>query len=126
VSARGPIRTIHGTQSVLGAFIDHRPGGVHPGAAQPVSAAEPAGLEVDFSMLTGLGGHKNNREFWGQPLPLALVMLALTLALAMLSALGLQQLGMVSNPMLMGLILSTTSLGVVAPVLKERRVVGER
>jgi len=85
-----------------------------------------SGLEVDFSMLTGLGGHKNNREFWGQPLPLALVMLALTLALAMLSALGLQQLGMVSNPMLMGLILSTTSLGVVAPVLKERRLLGER
>jgi Kef-type K+ transport system membrane component KefB/Trk K+ transport system NAD-binding subunit len=85
-----------------------------------------SGLEVDFSMLTGLGGHRNNREFWGQPLPLALIMLALTLALAVISTLGLQQLGMINCPMLMGLILSTTSLGVVAPVLKERQLLGDR
>jgi Kef-type K+ transport system membrane component KefB/Trk K+ transport system NAD-binding subunit len=49
---------------------------------------------------------------------MALIIFALTFLLALFGAFGLQQFGEVQNPLLMGLILSTTSLGLVAPTLK--------
>ena len=81
-----------------------------------------AGLEIDFSSLGGLvsaRGGSGKRRLWS-PLSLAVVNFALTLGLSVLLALGLSAIGLTQNVVLMALILSTTSLGVVLPVLKER------
>ncbi len=86
-----------------------------------------SGLEVDFGLLLAGGrGSGQAKRRWAQPLPMALSMLALSILLAGLGALGLRSLGAVENPLLMALILSTTSLGVVLPVLKERGLHGTR
>jgi trk system potassium uptake protein TrkA len=82
-----------------------------------------SGLEIDFSNL-GLSSLKNGvrQEKWG-PLPLAVVSFILTLAASVLISLLLVQVNLVKNPWMMSLILSTTSLGVVVPVLKERGLI---
>ncbi len=79
-----------------------------------------SGLEIDFNLLTGRTGARANKSWWQRPLPLAGLLFAGTLVLGILSGQVLGALGVVKNPLLMGLILSTTSLGVVVPVLKER------
>jgi Kef-type K+ transport system membrane component KefB/Trk K+ transport system NAD-binding subunit len=85
-----------------------------------------SGLEVNVSTLT-MPTRKEEREpFWRRPLFLAFFSFILTLAGAFLIAFGLVQIGLVSSPLIMGLILSTTSLGVVVPVLKERGIVTSR
>jgi Kef-type K+ transport system membrane component KefB/Trk K+ transport system NAD-binding subunit len=83
-----------------------------------------SGLEVDFSLLIPRGAQQeiSMRERLTLPLPLALGMLALTITLGALAGLLLTHTGMISSPLLMGLILSTTSLGIVAPVLKEKQL----
>jgi Kef-type K+ transport system membrane component KefB/Trk K+ transport system NAD-binding subunit len=83
-----------------------------------------SGLEVDFSLLTAPLRRDSWEETITQPLPMGVMMFGLTLFLGLASGLGLQMLGLIQSPFLMGLILSTTSLGVVAPVLKERRLLG--
>jgi Kef-type K+ transport system membrane component KefB/Trk K+ transport system NAD-binding subunit len=83
-----------------------------------------SGLEVDFSLLTAPLRRDSWEETITQPLPMGVMMFGLTLFLGLASGLGLQFLGLIQSPFLMGLILSTTSLGVVAPVLKERRLLG--
>lgn len=77
-----------------------------------------AGLELNFDLIARFSRGASWRETINQPLPMALVIFTITFILALLGAFGLQQLGAVQNPLLMGLILSTTSLGLVAPVLK--------
>lgn len=79
-----------------------------------------SGLEIDFSLLTGSRNSGTGNGWWTRPLPLAALLFVGTLVLGILSGLLLGRLGVVDNPLLMGLILSTTSLGVVVPVLKER------
>ncbi len=81
-----------------------------------------SGLEVNFELL--MTGARSRISRWKRPLPLAFLMLAGTVGLALLFALALAQIELIQNPLLMGLILSTTSLGVVVPVLKERRLLG--
>ena len=81
-----------------------------------------SGLEVDLEML--LTDEQEERVWWQRPIPAALMVFALTLSLGLSSALVLQRFGLVENPLLMGLILSTTSLGIVVPVLKERNLLG--
>ena len=81
-----------------------------------------SGLEVDFALITQGTRGGSWRERWRQPLPLALLMLGLTLLLALMGATLMAAAGLVQNALLMGLILSTTSLGIVAPVLKERQL----
>ncbi|MFZ2095950.1 MAG: monovalent cation:proton antiporter family protein [Anaerolineales bacterium] len=84
-----------------------------------------SGMEIDFSSL-GLfseNGVKKSPKRWG-PLSMATVIFTLTLLMAGMISLGLVRLGLARNPWLMGLILSTTSLGVVVPVLKEKGVIG--
>ncbi len=81
-----------------------------------------AGLEIDFSNLGRLvpsSQNSRNRRIWS-PLPLAALNFVLTLGLSLILALGLAAFGLTQNVVLMALILSTTSLGVVLPVLKER------
>jgi Kef-type K+ transport system membrane component KefB/Trk K+ transport system NAD-binding subunit len=81
-----------------------------------------SGLEVDFNLL--IPDRRKGSFSLRQPLPLALIVLASTLGLGLLFSVLLRSLGIVKSPFLMGLILSTTSLGVVVPVLKERDLLG--
>lgn len=85
-----------------------------------------SGLEVDFDMIMGAPAEDAPQRWWEQPLPSAFLVLLLTFTFALLSAWGLAHMGLVQNPLLMGLILSTTSLGIVVPVLKERELLGSR
>lgn len=81
-----------------------------------------SGLEVDFKLL--IPQRREQGFNIRRPLPIALILLFGTLALAFIFSLLLRELGVVESPLLMGLILSTTSLGVVVPVLKERDLLG--
>jgi CPA2 family monovalent cation:H+ antiporter-2 len=80
-----------------------------------------SGMEIDFSniSLPRPGGSGQKRRAWG-PVPLGGLSFGLTLIFSIGLSFSLVRLGLVQNPWLMGLILSTTSLGVVMPVLKER------
>jgi Kef-type K+ transport system membrane component KefB/Trk K+ transport system NAD-binding subunit len=81
-----------------------------------------SGLEIDFNAMIGQASQVTGalRERLRTPAALALVSFAITLPVAFLLALGLKAAGLVQDPLLMGLILSTTSLGLVVPTLKER------
>src|SRR4029079_17110951 len=65
-----------------------------------------AGLEIDFSRLRG------------PVLRLTLAGFALSFGLAFLVSLGLKVSGLIETPLLVAIILSATSLGVLIPVLK--------
>lgn len=78
-----------------------------------------SGLEIDFNLLSARPFREESRN-WQRPVPLSLIVFAGTLFMGLAFGWFLEGLGMVDNPLLMGLILSTTSLGVVVPVLKER------
>lgn len=83
-----------------------------------------SGIEIDFSSLgrSGASVHRAKRRPWG-PLPLGGLSLFFTMLLAVGVGIGLTQLGLVQNPWMMALILSTTSLGVVMPILKESNLI---
>ncbi|MCP4211674.1 MAG: hypothetical protein GY764_09365 [Halieaceae bacterium] len=83
-----------------------------------------SGLELDFDLLV-LPKEKSKRLL-KQPVPLAIAVFLVTLGLGLTVGFLLQESGLVTNAVLMGLILSTTSLGVVVPVLKERHLVTSR
>jgi Kef-type K+ transport system membrane component KefB len=81
-----------------------------------------SGLEVDFDAIlprpgVWLGSWK---ERMANPLALGIAAFVLTVALATVAGLALQGLDAADDPWLASLILSTTSLGLVMPVLKER------
>lgn len=79
-----------------------------------------SGMEVDFSNL-GLTRTEDPRHSKRERGPLSLAGLSFAIALALSAVIGLLlvQAGLARNPWMMALILSTTSLGVVMPVLKE-------
>jgi Kef-type K+ transport system membrane component KefB/Trk K+ transport system NAD-binding subunit len=81
-----------------------------------------SGLEVDFDAVIKQAEQLTGswRDCLRSPILLAVVGFALTLTVAFLFSLALQAAGWVRDAVLMGLILSTTSLGLVVPVLKER------
>ena len=85
-----------------------------------------SGLELDLRLLnpTRRSGDGSNR--WTQPLALGTLILSGTVIIAFTAALLFAPQGATTNPMLLGLILSTTSLGVVVPVLKERHLTSTR
>jgi Kef-type K+ transport system membrane component KefB/Trk K+ transport system NAD-binding subunit len=83
-----------------------------------------SGLEIDFSIL--FAASKRGRENGPSPLLLAGLSFALTLVLALLVGFALSSAGYVRDPWMMTLILSTTSLGIVVPVLKESRMSSSR
>ncbi|MBN1255976.1 MAG: cation:proton antiporter [Deltaproteobacteria bacterium] len=85
-----------------------------------------SGLEVDVSVLTMPRLEDERTSFWREPLFLAFLSFTLTLAGAFAIAFGLGKIDLVRNPFIIGLILSTTSLGIVVPVLKERGIVPTR
>ena len=79
-----------------------------------------SGLEVNFDALFSDSFAKDKTARWQSPLSLATLCFTLTLLMAILIGFGLEATGLTGNPILMGLILSTTSLGIVVPILKER------
>jgi Kef-type K+ transport system membrane component KefB/Trk K+ transport system NAD-binding subunit len=83
-----------------------------------------SGLELDFAGLRSPGPRRDLQSRWCQPVWLATANFGLTLLLAMGIGFVLWQAGMTRNPLLVDLILSTTSLGIVVPVLKERELIG--
>lgn len=82
-----------------------------------------SGLEVDF---TTLAANKSSKKWLDNPIWLGVVVFAITVGVAFFAAEGLYALGFVSEPFIIALILSTTSLGIVVPVLKERGLMPTR
>lgn len=87
-----------------------------------------SGLEIDFSSLSLTGNPLSRSQKGGRvhPLVLAALNFVLTLILAFAVSYAFVLTGIASNVWMMGLILSTTSLGVVVPVLKENHLTGSR
>lgn len=92
-----------------------------------------SGLELDFAQLLpsrtvagadsgGAGGRR--RAFWAHPLFLPGLAFLLTLVMSVGAGYALVRKGLLGDPWLAGFIFATTSLGVVLPMLKERRLVG--
>jgi trk system potassium uptake protein TrkA len=79
------------------------------------------GLEIDFDLLAA-NLPRLSRNFLGQPLGLGRLSFALTLCGAGFAAAAITRTGLASNPWLMALILSTTSVGIVLPTIKERKL----
>jgi Kef-type K+ transport system membrane component KefB/Trk K+ transport system NAD-binding subunit len=85
-----------------------------------------SGLEVDFSLLVPDTKTSQNKRAFSQPMPMAVLVLVGTLVLAFAASQGLTFAGVAQNPILLSLILSTTSLGIVVPVLKERSLLASK
>jgi Kef-type K+ transport system membrane component KefB len=83
-----------------------------------------SGLEIDFSIL--FAASEGKQKNGPRPLTLAALSFVLTLVLALPIGFGLTATGFVRDPWMMTLILSTTSLGIVVPVLKENRMSSSR
>ncbi len=80
-----------------------------------------AGLEVDFGLILPRSEESRESEpFYRNPTFLGASVLALTILLAGAFGFGLVAMDVASSAPLIALILSTTSLGIVVPVLKER------
>ena len=84
-----------------------------------------SGLEIDFGAIS-LGAKKTTGQRLGNPISLAIANFAITVGAAFVSALGMQYLGLIQSPLVMALILSTTSLGIVLPILRERGLAATR
>jgi Kef-type K+ transport system membrane component KefB len=78
-----------------------------------------SGMEIDFRSLRRTNPHHAGQQPAWRPLPLALLNFGTTLLMAAAFAWGLKSIGATTDPWMMGLILSTTALGVVVPILKE-------
>ncbi len=83
-----------------------------------------SGLEIDFAILRL--PRSDEQRAGPPPLLLSTVIFGLTLALAFLVSEGFYRAGYLPDPWMLTLILSTTSLGIVVPVLKERRLLTSR
>lgn len=86
-----------------------------------------SGLEVNFNNI--LSGSTENRSgrfsrFMQHPLIFGAILFLLTFSGASVAAFIIHDLDLVSEPWIIALVLSTTSLGVVVPVLKERGYTG--
>jgi Kef-type K+ transport system membrane component KefB len=79
-----------------------------------------SGLEVDFEVIAAGSNGGSNKPRLNNPITLGLVVFGLTVGVALLAAAGLLSMGFIQEPFMIALILSTTSLGIVVPVLKER------
>ena len=86
-----------------------------------------SGMEVDFSNLGSFQVRQRNGQGrgWG-PVQLGILSFVLTLVVSGVISVWLMRLGLIQSVWMMALILSTTSLGVVLPVLKENGYIGNR
>jgi Kef-type K+ transport system membrane component KefB len=78
-----------------------------------------SGMEIDFRSLRGIDPQQVGHQSRWSPPSLAVLNFGATLVLAGAFAWGLKWIGATTDPWMMGLILSTTALGVVVPILKE-------
>lgn len=78
-----------------------------------------SGVEIDFSIVRGKAKRRKGEP---NPLSVSLIIFSLILLISYALALALVKFGFVSEPYLMTLIIATISLGVVMPVLKERKL----
>jgi len=78
-----------------------------------------SGMEIDFRSLRNNDRHEARHQSSWSPLSLAVLNFGATLLMAGAFAWGLKWIGATTDPWMMGLILSTTALGVVVPILKE-------
>ncbi|WP_128896142.1 cation:proton antiporter family protein [Longirhabdus pacifica] len=78
-----------------------------------------SGLEIDFKSFSN---KRNNSKVKVNPITLSIVIFIFILAISYGLALLLMLVGVVTEPYLMTIIISTISLGVVVPVLKEKRL----
>ncbi|MFQ5594836.1 MAG: monovalent cation:proton antiporter family protein [Anaerolineae bacterium] len=82
-----------------------------------------SGLEINFSDVLSsevITGASRLRRWTGNPMVIGGALFFLTLTGSTIAAFFLRSRGLINDPWIMALILSTTSLGVVVPVLKER------
>lgn len=82
-----------------------------------------AGLEIDFEIFTKKQPSTSGSlllKFIKKPISLSLIILAITIGLAYLASLGLLYFDLISYPLFMALIIATTSLGIVMPILKDK------
>jgi Kef-type K+ transport system membrane component KefB len=79
-----------------------------------------SGMEIDFSSLGLLAGSKKSGKQPASPIRLAGFSFLLTLGMSILIGFAFTWADLASSPWMIALILSTTSLGVVVPVLKEQ------
>ena len=84
-----------------------------------------SGLELDLDLLNPTRLTKSNQNKWIQALPIGIFIFLGTLLISFGTTTLLIPTGLTKNPLLLGLILSTTSLGVVVPVLKERELINK-
>jgi Kef-type K+ transport system membrane component KefB len=82
-----------------------------------------SGIEIDFSNLSLSGSKEDNTDKPGSitgPVQIGTLTFLATIILAVIFGFIAMWIGIANNPWMLALILSTTSLGVVLPVLKER------
>lgn len=79
-----------------------------------------SGLEIDFSTLLNPSSQSKKKGLG--PIGIATFSFTITVFLALLASFFIVNQGMAQDPWIMALILSTTSLGIVVPVLKERQM----
>ena len=83
-----------------------------------------AGMEIDFSKL--FPPREKGKPAPGPNLPgMAFIVYLVTLGLAIPGAFLLRNLGLEGDPYLLAFVLSATSLGVLLPVLKERKLMNQ-
>nr|MDA8218276.1 cation:proton antiporter [Dehalococcoidales bacterium] len=80
-----------------------------------------SGLEIDFDLIFARR-LRPDHSLLRQPLGLSALSFILTVALALGVSTVFHRMGLVNNPWLVALVLSTTSVGIVMPTLKERRL----
>lgn len=84
-----------------------------------------AGMEIDFNMLGEIAKKSRERQdlaFYQNPIILGPASFSMTLATSVILSILIVRQGFIDDPWMLALILSTTSLGVVLPVLKERHL----
>lgn len=88
-----------------------------------------SGLEIDFTDVLErmeASGKLTVDDLISNPFVIGGAVFGLTLIGSVIAAVFLQRLGLINDIWIMGLILSTTSLGVVVPVMKERGLTGDQ
>ena len=80
-----------------------------------------SGLEIDFDIFSNKK-EKTKQSIIKNPVSLSLLILIITLVIAYFTSYFMKEFGFIKDPLLMALIIGTTSLSVVVPVLKERKL----
>ncbi|MBM7625062.1 monovalent cation:proton antiporter family protein [Sporohalobacter salinus] len=83
-----------------------------------------SGLEIDFDLIKEAANKRNEEnDSFGGPVLNSILLFGLTLVLAFLISKLFVMAGFINNPWLMTLIISTTSLAIVMPTLKEKEII---